>query len=127
MSIEDLLKDRYKVIADYPDSVYYVGQVLTHIENENWNEFIDERASKYPHLFKKLSWWEERDLEDLPEYIRFYEPLPERFKIGKIEEWRRGLKSPIVKVDFEICYRELSILDKPATKEEYESYLKQKQ
>jgi len=76
----DLLAPRYKLIADYPHSIFTVGQILN-LENKNgfwrytWatNDGMDYEPeslfTEYPNIFKRLEWWEDRYLEDLPEYI----------------------------------------------------------
>jgi len=73
MTTEELLKPRYKVIADYPKSLYHVGDIL----NAGWRSedliYCDHdgpRWRDYPHLFKKLEWWEDRKIEDMPEYLK---------------------------------------------------------
>jgi len=81
MSIEDLLKPRYKVIADYPNSPYEIGDLLTNNGSflitithfwDEWGELQKQKnfheesdVLKYPHLFKKLKWWEERTPEEI--------------------------------------------------------------
>jgi hypothetical protein len=75
MTVEELLKPRYKVIADYPNSLFEAGEVLTKIEGisvySTGRVGIDAYdVSHYPHLFRKLEWWEERQPEDMPEYVK---------------------------------------------------------
>jgi hypothetical protein len=53
---------RYKVIADYPDSPYKIGQILTDMVGLN----------KYPRVFKPLEWWEGVPFEELPMYLKYY-------------------------------------------------------
>ncbi|MDB5200560.1 MAG: hypothetical protein JWO92_2523 [Chitinophagaceae bacterium] len=76
MTTEELLKPGYKVIADYPLSSKYfnVGEVLIW-SNEGFYyadncKMHKETVEKYPHLFKKLEWHEERKKEDMPEYVK---------------------------------------------------------
>jgi len=67
----DLMLPRYEVIADYPDSTRQVGQIIT-IDANKTKEWIESHCAffeKYPHLFKKLAWYEHRDVEDLPKYL----------------------------------------------------------
>ena len=72
--IQELLKPRYKVIADYPDSVFIVGEILRNPTYE----------SKYPHLFKKLEWWEDRKPEEMPKYLKHtYDGKTSYYKIIK--------------------------------------------
>ena len=64
MTVEELLIPRYKVTADYPgmDDSYEIGEVL----KPAYTGIVDA----YPHLFRKLNWWEERNVEDMPEYVK---------------------------------------------------------
>jgi hypothetical protein len=85
LSKEELLKPRYKVVAGYPDSKFQVGQIIQFelLKTGDWvyqwagHDGIYEigilEFAEYPHLFKKLEWWEDRKIEDLPEYVRFGE------------------------------------------------------
>lgn len=76
MSVEELLKPRYKVIADYPMRAYNIGDIITLQEpfkpiaygaaDCNNAGYLD----KYPHLFKPLAWYEEREIDDLPIYLK---------------------------------------------------------
>ncbi len=66
MNTEQLLKPRYKVIADYPFSPYKVGELvkegssrcpyyITTVNHISYN-FDTEEIENYPHLFRKLEW-----------------------------------------------------------------------
>lgn len=67
MTPEELMKPRYKVIGDYPFSCLRVGYIITEpipIINQQAlqggkSEF--DFIEKYPDVFKKLEWWEERE------------------------------------------------------------------
>lgn len=121
--MNDLLKPRYLVAADYPCTSFIVGSIWNEDEMICHATLIDETyPEKFPHLFRKLKWWEHRKPEEMPEYVKFYAPLPQRFIIGKISDWGIVGKCCIVKSDTDISYRELSKLDLPATKEEYDLY-----
>jgi hypothetical protein len=70
MTNEELMTPRFRVIADYPNSLFKIGEILT----GNQRLFCDknsERYSDFPNIFQPLEWWEERSLEDLPKYLRF--------------------------------------------------------
>jgi len=67
MTVEELLMPRYKVIADYPSSPYYVGEI-----KDRLGDNVAAHFAKYPHLFRKLNWWEERKVEDMPEYVKYH-------------------------------------------------------
>src|SRR4051812_40933853 len=73
MSPEELLKPRYKVIADYPKSLYYVGDIInagTTSEDCIYCDREGPRMRHYPHLFEPLPWWKDRKVEDMPEYVK---------------------------------------------------------
>jgi hypothetical protein len=81
MTPEELLKPRYKVIAPYPDMPFSVGQVLllqkhkegweyTWAEHDGFHSMTDLEMSEFPHLFKEMEWWEEREEKDMPEYVK---------------------------------------------------------
>jgi len=86
MTTEELLKTRYKVIAKYPFMSYKVGDVINEeklgyfqFNRDVW--FSKEDMDTYPHLFRKLEWWEERAIEDMPEYVKIED------KIIKVKKW----------------------------------------
>lgn len=58
---------RFKVIAEYPSCDYEVGEIL-HCKDEQVN--LIAFYTKYPHLFKGLMWWEDREDKDRPQYIK---------------------------------------------------------
>jgi len=75
----DLMIPRYKVIADWPESIFKIGEVLVCVvdgEEGNQYAFGDNQYYEnlyphlYPHLFKPLQWWEEREEKDMPEYVK---------------------------------------------------------
>jgi len=68
----NLLTNRYKVIAEYPDSTRSVGTVITtdSSKSEEWQQRHCDFFDRYPNLFRKLEWWEERGKEELPQYLK---------------------------------------------------------
>jgi hypothetical protein len=62
---ERLMVPRWEVIADMPFNHFTVGQIVTDI-----NIIEGYRFSKYPHLFRQLSWWEHRKEEEMPWYFK---------------------------------------------------------
>lgn len=89
MTPEELLRPRYKVVADYFHNPYQIGDIITLPENnrsvhlttiqytdefgenvKQQNHYAPKIIEKYPHLFEKLEWWEERKPEDLPKFIK---------------------------------------------------------
>lgn len=83
--IKDLLKPRYKVIADYPGNIHPLGKIHGHNINGTINKMpIDEWIEwheKYPANFKKLEWWEDRELPQMPEYMKI------DGRVVKVKEW----------------------------------------
>ena len=77
MTAKELLKPRFEVIELYPKSKYEIGQILTETVFEHYSLIIKGRnftsnmpnIEKYPHLFKKLNWWEKRKEEDMPKKV----------------------------------------------------------
>lgn len=110
----NLLAPRYKVIADWPLSELSetrIGQIFEiTITDVATLDVVLPLYDKYPHLFRKLEWWEERKPEEMPEYA--YDN--ENGGIGKV---RRVL-------DRGLCIKQRDnlvpwIYCKPATEEEY--------
>ena len=95
MNAKDLLIPRYEVIALYPacngHGLYSVGTILT----DNGKTAVTDQDGKavapidfefYPHLFRKLNWWEHRKIEDMPKRLICKE-IPNDTEINEIESW----------------------------------------
>lgn len=85
--VAELMKPRYKVIADYPDSKYKVDEII----ELTWNDPLPNKYggyqsfyNKYPHLFKKLQWWEERKEDEMPEYVKYKFMEDSKWKYFKV-------------------------------------------
>lgn len=114
MEIQKLLKPRYRVIASYPSSGYEVGSTIENI-GENYCMFLNE----YPHLFRKLEWWEERKESDLPKYVK---DKNEVFEIHIKSNGSLDLH-PTSELAGTTNNQILHLTDiLPATKEEYETF-----
>lgn len=75
--IEKLLLPRFEVIADYPNSNWSIGEIIT-----DAGEFSTKHIyRKYPHLFRELKWWEKRGASELPEYFNY------KGSIFKVKKW----------------------------------------
>lgn len=70
MSTEELMKVRYKVIADYPKSKYKIGEIIECDDMVTEAMVGNPRYFLYPAIFKKLEWPEERKESDMPEYVK---------------------------------------------------------
>lgn len=80
MKTKNLLQERYKVISDYPGCGFRIGTILNQEYGSSaFNKWVNElpisnisvyTPEKWPHIFKKLEWWEERELSDFPAYLK---------------------------------------------------------
>jgi hypothetical protein len=132
MTTEELLKARYKVIAGYPDSHYTIGTIL----DRNWCRYENDdeetgkiiwQLSDFPHLFKKLEWWEERKPEEMPEYLKWdYNPKTDnedvKGLVSRVTRWLEGNHAVVVDKVTTIS----TICWLPATAAEYEDYINKK-
>lgn len=129
MNTEQLLKPRYKVIADYPENDIEVGTILTCQPDGTVTDFkvydFTESESffkKYPHLFQKLEWHEDIEASDMPLYLK-----DEKFNIVyKVLENFVGRFKGMVEVyngkaDVRLHYSNLL----PATLSDYTAYINQ--
>lgn len=89
MTPEELLTPRFKVIANYPNSPFKIGDILIQKINKP-NTFLvegrtynDRYPDNYPAIFREMNWWEERDINDMPEYVK--KAYKDTFY--KIEKW----------------------------------------
>lgn len=113
MSIEDLMQPRYKVVADYPDSLSDIGTIIQ--ENNSSKEWFDS-LEDYPHIFKHLEWYEERKVADMPKYVK-----APTGRIAKAKFDLNGTSAYFMYLDGEIIpYSPIRWL--PATLEEYNAY-----
>lgn len=123
MSNEELMRPRYKVIAIDTTESFQIGDILNH--PPEWHDYIWVTPTgkcifypeKYPHLFKKLEWWEERKIEDMPEYLN----CPSRKMFFRVERWHKSYF--IIDGKQKMQYRNYI----PATAAEYEQYINQKE
>ncbi len=139
MSEQELLQPRYKVIADYPYSPYTIGSLMEDtgtrfllsrtncyddfkmdiVEQDNY--VSEETILKYPHLFKKLDWWEQRKNSDMPEYIK----NRHTGICHKVFEWYRTKNDTSWLIDIKIDYLHLTDII-IATENEYNNQINNK-
>jgi hypothetical protein len=143
-TVEELLIQRYKVIAPYPQSSFEVGDIISfelqHVEIARYTALngdpiklavMEKEVQKYPHLFQPLPWYAERKPEDLPEYIKCDE------RVWKITEWKKGMLGkvfPMNEVDVEgesenfanIKWHFSAAKFLPCTSEDYEQWKQSK-
>jgi hypothetical protein len=134
MTTEHLLKPRWKIIAAIPfkeeEDFWKVGEIL----DRDWGWHGDDEdgfkyhISDYPHLFKKLEWYEERKPEEMPEYVRWnYNPKTDnedvRGLVEKVIKWVQNGYGVVTSGNMVIATRHWL----PATLAEYEQYINQKE
>lgn len=88
---------RFEVIETYPKSKFAKGDILERIPNatNDWYnadksliyaDILLEEIEQYPHLFRKLNWWEKRKIEDMPKRL-ICKAIPNDTEIMEIKEW----------------------------------------
>lgn len=115
---EQLLQPRYKVIAGYPEMEEHdieVGQIL---EDTKERPLITATLDKYPHLFKPLSWHEDRDVSDMPEYVKYIGN--ESKGIMRVGEWGFCVFWECRNMETDERFMQDDV--EPATLEEYNEY-----
>jgi len=64
-NIQELLKPRYLVNTPwFPSNNYQSGDIVTPDKFTGWH------PKYYPVIFRRLDWWEYRDVKDMPEYVK---------------------------------------------------------
>jgi len=80
MTANELMQPRFEVIAEYPICKFKKGEILLPIPRATnpWyhtdincpiGEIQLPELENYPHLFRKLDWWEFRKIEDMPKKL----------------------------------------------------------
>lgn len=127
LDVKELMRPRYEVIADYPGNQNKVGSIIVCPDYDFTAQYWIEANDKYPHLFKKLNWWEHRKVEDMPMFLR--SDLDAKSPtFHKIVEWRmRELWGVIDPENRSVCSL-MAFNPKfgyfPATEQEYLEYEK---
>jgi hypothetical protein len=116
MTVEELLNPRWKVMADYPNSPFNVGDI---------HSFMFAATAKivfgtWPHLFRELQWWEEREEKDLPKYVKHKE-RDEVLKVERIEV--ASHYTNIISKDLKYGSTKYLSMYLPATEQEHTKYL----
>lgn len=143
--MKDLMAPRVIVTNYYPDSPFEVGDVLVLCKNFTHrtggteesitqsdvyridNNIVEaHKVEKATICFRPLAWYEKRDINDMPEYVKFRDQL-----VCKVVDWDKGVPTidRIVQVfgyDTDVLYPIILRLFLPATQSEYEAYIKNK-
>lgn len=77
MKAQELLIPRYEVIGLYPNSPFSMGQIIidkTKLETEkdvaSLLRHYKYEYHKYPNIFRKMNWWENREDEEMPKKLK---------------------------------------------------------
>lgn len=143
MTIENLLKPRYKVIATMPFGKFEVGDILLNLKcttrpDQKEGEYIwmvvggrfggksvgipmIKDPEKYPHLFQKLQWWQYREDSDMPKYVKW--TSTERKGMIQKSIFNRDKNEILLDGDC-MTYTSWIVALWPATEQEYNDYIR---
>ncbi len=132
-TIEDLLKPRYKVIGKWPDMVDVFDNIIElpsekHIYADlNKTHCAEDYFDAYPDCYKKLEWHDERELKDMPQFLKVVSGHfeTEYGKVGKVKSYNKK-NVHIVFGDKGECYRPIKDTV-PVTETDYNEYIKSTQ
>lgn len=124
--MSELLLPRYLVINDWPDNAKHkIGDVI-HAGKVQWVERYCKWLDTFPHLFRKLQWWEKRKIEEMPEYIMDDKDK----KIYKVIRWQctntvQGSMTAVLAEndDYEFSASMIFGNHTPATGQEYQKFI----
>lgn len=117
----DLMAKRYKVNIKYPFCPWRLGEIISGGKLPLWD------VKDFPEIFQPLEWWQERDKKELPKYVK------DEKGVYKVKEWHTELApkctvyiNPKIHTGYMDYTRECPLYSEmlPATKEEYDNYLK---
>ena len=129
-TVDKLMMPRIKVIAPMPLMTNKVGSFLYYLEGSfgiktimnDQHYYPLEYFKIWPHIFKICDWWEERTIDEMPEYVKdirtghFYKVL-QPYHNSRI--WHSDF-------EMEMIYLQRYASNYlPATKEEYDQFINQ--
>lgn len=132
MSIEQLMKSRFKVVADYPNSPFRCGDILEIVADpvDKWYCYRTGRTynvevKSYPKVFQSIEWWQDRNPEEMPEYVWYdatgFSPK-EKLIVLKVAKWVEEPDGEVwADANDPIGYCTYH-MPRPATIEEYNQY-----
>ena len=96
MDAKQLMQPRFEVIETYPKSKFKKGDILERIPNatNDWYnadkslinaDILLEEIEQYPHLFRKMNWWEKRTTDQMPKKVMSI--LDDKGDTFEIQEW----------------------------------------
>lgn len=135
--VVELLKPRWKVIAEYPQSifpigaVFYIDKLYAYIKSPNGalstqSNYYVQNPGKYPDVFKSLAWWEERGIDaQMPTYVKIdWGGGSWKDKVGKAEFSKNNTNVTVWfnEVDNHLFHRSDVI---PCTQKDFDTFINQ--
>ena len=123
MTNKELLIPRIMVNIPYPNSPFKVGDIRTCADNQHGDI---NYYRQFPHIFKELKWWEERKVEDMPQYVKGIDMF-EELNYANVK-WRKNkdgdMECSNLRFENEQYFLLPSMIDfMPCEKEEYLSFI----
>ncbi len=90
MTAKELMQPRFEVIADFPNNHFgAIGTIL----DRDWAKYPNDdetqkaiwRISDFPHLFRKMNWWERRTAAEMPKKVKSL--ADDKGDVYEIQEW----------------------------------------
>lgn len=84
------MQPRFEVIADFPNNHFgAIGTIL----DRDWAKYPNDdetqkaiwRISDFPHLFRKMNWWERRTAAEMPKKVKSL--ADDKGDVYEIQEW----------------------------------------
>lgn len=136
MKAHELLIPRFKVILDYPNSSFVIGDIIElDAKDSNGMQCVftsdmkcwgEETLLRHPSIFRRMDWYEERQIRQMPKYVEMDFPNPKRKKIGTVftvERWINvGESLPLFLVGFDGSVAIFANEVIPITDEQYDEY-----
>jgi len=132
MTNEQLLSPRYEVVAEDTSKTFKQGDVFQFEKIYPYSGYSCEFNGrivapaffdKFPHLFKKLSWYERRPPDNMPEYVLWAESTDQ--EVSKVTEWDNKHSGMYARIDGGLVHPGTSCL-MPATIQDYETFINSK-
>ena len=121
MTVEELLMPRIKCTTKFlgmKREGWEVGTICEVTKDTDDAVFILSLPNQYPLNFKPLNWWEERKVEDMPDYVKWDVGIyPTWKKIMKVDKWNSNGSFDHENVTISVinCF--------PATEQQYNDYI----
>ena len=117
--VEQLMRPRYRVIALWPNTEFKIGDIT---EPEYNIETAIRFYNDFPHLFRKLEWWQERSIDEMPEFVRWEIASPDKGAIEKALKWTMRGQIPFVDLISQVNEIRAEYFT-PATEAEFIKYI----